>query len=74
MSYVSTRADSDTIWEGSLTIPFNAAPGLHNSRVEANADGVATDVPVGFDSPAPNSANTGYAVTGSYRLGVDRPD
>ena len=61
--------DGAAVWIGRYTVAAGTAVGTHNFTVEANAAGIATDVPVHFAAPATDSSNSG--VTTAARFGVE---
>ncbi len=67
LKYQATKQNGDTVWACPWVIP-QGPPGVHYFDVEANADGIVTDVGVRFASPAPLSNNTGLLIRGSYSL------
>lgn len=68
LSYRGRNHHGDTVWSGTYRILPSFASGKHAYLVELSAASIQTDIPTHFDSPAPQSNNTGIITTGSFKI------
>lgn len=66
LTYTSTDSDGTTLWTGQYTIPSDQENGSITITVEGSANGIVTDIPTHFDTPATGSSNTGLITSITY--------
>jgi hypothetical protein len=68
LSYQRRNHHGDTVWTGTYQILPSVSGGWHSYIVELSAASIQTDIPTHFDSPAPQSNNTGIIKTGNFKI------